>query len=69
MVSTPSTGAGAQTGTTILESSFSLPKKGENVQALVLFGIVLRDTLAYVYKNVYTWMFITVTKRKNVYQE
>ena len=38
----------------ILESSFSLPKKVENVQALVLFGIVLRDTLAYVYKNVYT---------------
>ena len=54
MVSTPSTGAGAQTGTTILESSFSLPKKVENVQALGLFGIVLRDTLAYVYKNVYT---------------
>lgn len=54
MASTPSTGTGAQTGTAILENSFSPPKEAENVPALGLFGIVLRDTLAYVYKEVYT---------------
>lgn len=53
MASTPSTGAGAQTGTTIVENSLSLPKKAENVQALGLLGTVLWDALACVQGGVY----------------